>query len=299
MEHGPVTQLTIDELAKYLRNLIPANIPKSYALKSRFESVARESDILSGVVAYRNFLYEFNDRLISDGSQYFKLRTNPKKDTDYPLLYSITDLLADIGYYGKLADSGDAILVTELPSFTASIGANGRRKQPRNSAVKFTEALRFLALCGFDFHGIDLKAKKISVSEGLLIEVSYPNAPMLLTGLKAMSIADIELRVKRYISDYNHDNLLLCDYRLLKENDTESVDVLNDFLHPLPEKVKAFILDLHSDQIDMGMTCEPMISTFQAQFAYSYIKNSQNSLTFKDVYQKKNMGDCIIDKTWI
>jgi len=287
MDHGPVTQLTIDELAKYLRKLIPANIPESYALKNRFKSVANESGIIDGVVAYRNFLYVFNDRLMSDGHSHFKLRTNPKKDTDYPLLYSITDLLADIGYYGKLAENGDAMLITELPSFTVSIDEKGRKKQPRNSAVKLTEALRFLALCGFDFHGIDLNEKKFSISEGLPIEVCYPDTPILLTGLKVISIADIELRVKRYKTDFNHDNLLLCDYRLLKESDTDELEVLNEFLQPLPQKVRAFALDLHKYYIKKGMTCESILTTFEAHFAYSYVKNSRKTLSARDVYQKR------------
>lgn len=287
MDHGPVILLSIEELAKYLRNLIPANIPENYELKNRFKSVANEADIRNGVAAYRDFLHIFCDCLISDGDAYIKSRKNPKKDTDYPLLYSITDLLADIGYYGELAESCDAMLITKLPSFTASVDENGRKKSPRNSAVKLTEALRFLALCGFTFSGVNLEAKKINVSEGLVIEVSYPEAPILLTGLKVMSIADIELRVKRYRTDFNHDNLLLCDYMLLKDTKAESIDVLRDFLNPLPEEVQKFALELHRGFIEKGMICEPIRSTFETHFSYSYIKNSRKSLSAKDKYEKR------------
>ena len=87
-----------------------------------------------------------------------------------------------------------------------------------------------------------------------------------------MSIADIELRVKGYKNDNNHDNLLRCDYRLMKAEDTDVLDVLKDFLHPLPEKVQKFALELHQHYIDMGMTCATIISTFEVHFAYSYIK---------------------------
>ncbi len=287
MDHGPITLLTINELAEYLKNLLPANIPESYVLKNRFESVTKESEIVEGVLAYRDFLYVFNDRLKSDGHTHFKLRTNPKKDTDYPLLYSITDLLADIGYYGQLAESADAMLITELPSFTGWVDENGRKKQPRNSAVKLTEAMRFLALCGFEFQGVDLNAKKVILSKELPIEVCYPGAPLMLTGLKALSIADIEIRAKRYISDYNHDNLLLCDYRLLQENETEAIDVLNEFLHVLPKEVREFALDLHRYHIEKGMTCESTLTTFEAHFSYSYIKNKKKALSAKDIYMKR------------
>lgn len=287
MDHGPVIVLSINELASYLRNMIPASIPESYKLKERFAGVADEATIRQGVLAFRNFLYVFCDYLISDGHDYFKPRKNPKKDTDYPLLFTITDLLADIGYYGNLAESGDAMLVTELPSFTSSIDEKGRRKQPRNSAVKLTEAMKFLGRCGFVFQGLDLDAKKVSIPKESVIEVYYPDAPILLTGLKVMSIADIEFRVKRYVTDFNHDNLLLCDYRLLKDNASEPIEVLEGFLQSLPEKVRDFALDLHQSSSEMGLTCEPIISTFEVHFAYSYLKKSRKALSAKDVYQKR------------
>ncbi|AOT70588.1 hypothetical protein [Geosporobacter ferrireducens] len=282
---GPVTQKPISEIAKYIKNLIPANIPETYALKPMFENVASEENIRNGVIAFRDFLYLFCDRLISDGHLYVKPQKNPKNAIDYPFLYNVTDLLADIGYHSKLAESGDSLLITEIPSFTASIDEKGNIKKPKNSVSKLIECLRFLALCGFVFTGIDLEAKTLNISEVQLLEVSYPNASVLLTGLKAMSIADIELRTKRYKNDNNHDNLLRCDYRLMKAEDTDVLDVLKDFLHPLPEKVQKLALELHQRYIDMGMTCVTIISTFEVHFAYSYIKNSRRVLSSRDVYQ--------------
>ncbi|KAB3535261.1 hypothetical protein F8154_07415 [Alkaliphilus pronyensis] len=287
---GPVTQQSISEIAKYIKNLIPANIPETYELKPVFKNIASQKDVRRGVIAYRDFLHLFCDRLISDGHLYFKLKKNPKSATDYPFLYCITDLLSDIGYHSKLSESGDRLLITKLPSFTATIDEKGNKKKPKNPASKLTECLRFLALCGFVFTGIDLEAKRINISELKFLEVSYPNAPLLLKGLKAMSIADIELRVKRYMNDNNRDNLLRCDYRLMKVEDTDVIDVLKDFLHPLPEKVQKLALDLHRHHIGMGMTCSTIISTFEIHFAYSYIKNSKRDLSSRDMYQRRTWG---------
>lgn len=284
---GPVTLKPIGEIAKYIKNLIPANIPETYGLKPRFENVAREENIRQGVIAFRNFLYLFCDRLISDGHLYVKAKKNPKSATDYPFLYNITDLLADIGYHSELSERGDSLLITEIPSFTASIDEKGNIKKPKNSASKLLKCLRFLTLCGFVFTGIDLKAKRLKISEVQLLEVSYPSAPILLTGLKVMAIADIELRRKRYKNDHNHDNLLRCDYRLIKAEDTDELDVLKDFLHPLPEKVQKLALELHRRYIDMGMTCVTIISTFEVHFAYSYVKNSRRVLSSREVYQRR------------
>ncbi|WMM26010.1 hypothetical protein RBU61_04875 [Tissierella sp. MB52-C2] len=250
---GTVALKPISEVAKFQKNLIPANIPEVYALKPIFENVAREENIRNGVIAFRDFIYLFFDRLISDGHLFAKPPKKPKSMTDYPFLHNVTNLLVDIGYHSKLAENGDSLLITEIPLFTASVDENGKRTKPKIPASNQIECLRFLALCGFDFTGIDLEAKTLSISEVQLLEVSYPNNPILLTGLKAMSIADIELRRgRRY---WNDNNLLRCDYRLLKAEDTDILHVLKDFLHPLPEKIQKFALKLHQRYTDMEMTC--------------------------------------------
>ncbi|MDR7855205.1 hypothetical protein [Tissierella sp.] len=274
-DHGEILmQKPISEYAIYIKNLIPANIPETYVLKPMFENIASEENIRNGIIAFRDFLYLFCDRLISDGDLYVKPKKT-KNPTDYLFLHNLNHLLIDIGNHSKLAESGDSLLVTEIPSFTAP--------KPKIPVSKQTECLRFLALCGFVFTGIDLEAKKLNISEAQLLEVSYPNNPILLTGLKALSIADVELRTRRYSND---DNLLRCDYRLIKAEDTDMFDVLKDFLHPLPEKLQKFALELHQRYIDMGMTCVTLNDN-AVHFAYSYIKNSKRDLSTRDIYQQR------------
>jgi len=165
-----------------------------------------------------------------------------------------------------LSDDGGSILISSISSGNAA------------------KSMRFLSLCGFAFSGVDLDAKTLKIADDKPVEVLYPTNPIALTGLKALSIADIELRPKRYVSDKNHDNLLWCDYRLIKAEDSDELDRLRDFLHPLPVNVQAFALDLHRPYTDMGMTCAAIKSTFDAHFSYSYIKNSRRVLTPKDIY---------------
>ena len=85
------------------------------------------------------------------------------------------------------------------------------------------------------------------------MEAAYPGKPVMLTGLKALSIADMELRTdRRYWGD---NNLLRCDYRLLKSKEPDMLDVLRDLLHPLPDAVQDFVVALHRRYVDMGLTC--------------------------------------------
>ena len=274
--HGEaVMQKPVREYAKFIKGLLPANIPETYALKPMFANVASEENVRNGVIAFRDFLHLFCDLLISDGHLY----TKPKKTkslTDYPFLHNINNLLIDIGYYGKLSENGDSLLITELPLIAD--------QKPKIPVSKQRECMQFLSHCGFVFTGIDLNSKTFVFSQGQLFEVSYPDNPILLTGLKALSIADMELReTRRY---WNDDNLLRCDYRLIKAEDTDMIDVLKDFLKPLSEKLQEFVLELHQRYIDMGMTCV-MITDDQYHFAYSYINNSRRALSPREIYQMR------------
>ena len=86
MSVHPVTLKPIDDVARYLKNLIPASIPEDYALKPMFESIASSENIRNGVIAFRDFLYVLFDRLISDGHLYAKAPKTPSSMTDYPSL---------------------------------------------------------------------------------------------------------------------------------------------------------------------------------------------------------------------
>ena len=273
--HGEtIMQKPISEYAKYFKKLLPMNIPETYAIKPMFNNIASDENIRSGVIAFRDFLHLFFDRLISEGHLYAKPQKT-KNLTSYPFLHHVNHLLIDIGYHSQLTESGGSLLITEIPSLIAP--------KPKIPASKQMECLRFLELCGFNFTGIDLKAKKLNIPEGQLLEVLYPNNPILLTGLRVLSIADIQLRARRYNND---DHLLRCDYRLLKAEETDLLDVLQDFLQPLPKNLQKFALELHQRYITMGMTCV-MIVDDQYHFAYSYIQNNRRALSEREIYQRR------------
>jgi len=274
----------INEVAQYKRNLIPTDIPETYLLKPMFGSIASEKNIRSGIIAFREFLHLFFDRLITDGSLYAKPPNKPVSMADYPFLNNITNLLVEIGYYGKLVENGKSLLITEMPLCETFIDENGKKKPPKIPFSGQIECLRFLALCGFSFPGLDLEAKKLDFSQAQPLEVSYPNNPLLLMGLKALSVADMELRVgRRYWNDHN---LLRCDYRLLKAENSDITDELKDFLQPLSEKVKEFALKLHQRHLDMGLTCTLSILD-DTSFSYAYINKSRKALSLRDKYQKR------------
>ena len=116
------------------------------------------------------------------------------------------------------------------------------------------------------------------------LEVSYPGNPALLAGLKALAIAEMELRTTRRY--WNDNNFLRCDYRLLMANEPDITDVLQDFLHPLPTEVSAFALKLHKRYTAMGLTCINT-SLGLVSLAYAHVGKSQKPPAERDIYGKR------------
>ena len=252
--HGEKSmQPPLGEYAKFIKNLIPPTIPESFTLNPMFKNIASEASIRNGTVAFRDFLYVLCDRLIADGDMYAKPKKVSNPDS-YPFLHDINNMLIHIGCNGKLSDSGRSLIITE--------------PAPKISAPKQKECMQFLALCGFVFTDT---------------EVSYPGAPMLPTGLKALSISAKELQVTFY---NNAANLLRCDYRVMMAEAPDPLEYLKDILHPLPDNVQEFAIGLHRRYVEMGMTC---VITYDNtnHFSYSYVKNSKRALSKRDIYQQR------------
>jgi hypothetical protein len=279
---GPVTIKPIGEIAAFIQKILPESIPEKLTLKPGLADFASEVDTRNGIAAYRDFLGVFCDRLISDGEPYAIPPKTPKSITDYPFLEHITSLLFDIGVHGKLSEGGDMLTVTALPSFSASVDENGKVRKPKCPPSKIPECFRFLTLCGWNIAGDS------AVSEAYPLVVSYPSAPVLLTGLKVMAAADRNLRAKRYTNDERHDGLLLCDYRTPQAAEPDTADILRDLLRTLPEGVREFALRLHRRYTGAGMTCVTRRFAFENLISYAYIQNSRRVLTVKDIHYLRN-----------
>ena len=283
-QHDPINVKPLNEVLLYLENLLPTNIPTTYSIKPLFKGIAEEEKIRDGVLAFKEFLRLFLNRLKSVGHLYAKPSKIPGSLTDYPFLHNITNLLVDIGYHGRMSKNGDVLSITNIPLCCSSVDNNGHKKNPKIPLSSFFECLRFLTLCGFIFTGIDLDVKMFCISETQPLKVSYPDNPVLLTGLKILSVADIECRTERRY--WNDHHLLRCDYRLVMAEKTDVLDTLKDILHPLSQDVQTFALKLHRRYVSMGLTCTE--SWLQdVSFSYANLNKHKKDLLSRDKYQKR------------
>lgn len=247
-------QNTISDMASYIKNIIPPNIPETYSIKAMFEHVSEEENIRNGVLAFRDLLYSVCDRLIANGGLYDKpvkyTQNNvfhPSLPVSFPFLNNVKSILFNIGYHGELIENGGAILLEDLTILTSVIGVDGGQMKAKISVPKLIEALKFLTCCGIYLDGIDLDEGSLDMSKATSCKISYPDNPVMLTGLKVMAIAQKELYSKG-----NHDIFLRCDYRVLKDEDTEVISILKDFVTPLPARVQDFALKLHQRYVETG-----------------------------------------------
>lgn len=269
-------QNTISDMARYIKNIIPPNIPETYTLKTMFEHISGEVNIRNSILAFRDFLYLVCDRIIADGSLYDKPIKNtqnnvshPSLPVSYPFLNNIKSILFNIGYHGELMENNGIILLDDLNLLTFVIGVDGGQMKAKISVPKLIEALKFLTCCGIYFDGIDLDGGTLDISKVTSLKISYPDNPIMLTGLKVMAIAQKELNAKG-----NHDIFLRCDYRVLKDEDTEVISILKDFVAPLPAVIQDFALKLHQHYLEAGLTCIVDVFYLGIRFIYSH-KNKE------------------------
>jgi len=89
-------QKSISETAKFIKELISADTLEGYTLKPLLASIANEENIRSGVLVFKDFLYELYGQLITNGA------------------LNVTSILINIGYYGYLTENGNSLALGNM-----------------------------------------------------------------------------------------------------------------------------------------------------------------------------------------
>ena len=264
-------QKTMGDMAKFLKQLIPANIPETYEIDSMFNNISDEQDIRNGVLAFRDFLYRLCDCIIADSSLCDKPKRGKEKFSDettltveFPFLNNIKSILLNIGHQGILSEDGNSLLVKGWEELSRKRSYN-KNSTAKISTPQMIKSIRLLTECGIKFDGIDLSIKKPDISKIEAINVTYPDNPIMIIGWKALGIAQHELSSRK-----NDDILLLCDYRMLNKEDKDVDSVLLDFIYPLSAPLQNFVLKFHQHYLNSGMKCKIDLLGLRVHFIYSY-----------------------------
>ena len=253
---------TLKDMAKYLKDIIPQEIPEKYSINPVFEKISNRENIQKGVAAFRDFLNKLYDKLIAEGDLHDKPKAETHEFMDrisikalFPFLFHLSDILMNMGYHGKLDKNRDVLLLNNVQSnlFKANI-----------SSQKKIECLKFLTECGIQFNGMDLNEKKQDISEIETLKISYSGNPAMLTGLKVMALAQ-----KTCSTVNNQDIFLRCDYRVIKNDITDIVLIIKDIIKPLSADLQKIIIKLHKRYLDKGLNCVLEIKSFCIRFIYS------------------------------
>lgn len=251
---------TLRDVASYLQEILVPDTREAYAIKTVYAEVFPSQSIREGVVAFRAFLSRLYDILAAEGDAY----DNTKKAAHeyenrttlsvyYPFLHHVKTLLMNMGYSGAPAEGAQA-LICENSIFNEKL-----------STAKTLECLRFLARCGLCVDGVDMGDKRQNLSDVKALRVTYPDDPVVLTGMKVMAIVE-----RDHGTLINQDVFLRCDYRALKEEEADAEAILRDTLRPLSEDVQAFVLRLHRRYLDRGLTCAVEVKGFHIYIKHCY-----------------------------
>ncbi len=268
-------QKTTKNMAVYIKNIIPSNIPETYTIKQIFKNISSENSIRKGIIGFRDFLYHFCDYIIADDSLYDKpsreiheFLDNISLPLDFPFLNELSSILVNIGFYGILDDNSQSLSIADW-QLLAFVGNANLRSQKKMVVPKLIEGLRYLKNCGIIIEGIDLNIKKPDIAKVETLKISFPKNPIMLLGLKVMAIAQNQLRTSGH-----EDFFLCCNYRILKEESTDASIVLKDFINPLTSNMQDFVMKLHQLFIEAGLITKVEVKYFIFRFIYSY-KNKE------------------------
>lgn len=248
---------TLIEVAGYLKEILVPETQETYRISATYANLLPEDTIRKGVTALRAFLEKFYLSLCEKGELYDKKKKVAHENENrislsyYPFLYNINIILIRMGYFGVLEKDNQTLV------------CDGRIFNKKITVPKNLECLRFLTECGICIEGLDLNDKKQDLSVYNIIKITYPEHPDMVAGLKIMSIAEVEHRTL-----VNQDVLMRCDYRVLKEDDTEVLSIVQQTIRPLPQDIQDFIVELHNRYLHKGLTCVVEVKGFHIHIMY-------------------------------
>lgn len=251
---------TLQDVAGYIKTIMPPEPQEPYAISSVFEAVAPAEKVREGVSALRAFLCRLYDAVAEKGEAFDSHKKVAHEYENritlsgyYPFLHNVKTALMKMGYQGVLSENAQALL--------CDTGIWNEKL----SAVRNMETLCFLSDCGIGIGGLDLDAKKPNLSDGQTITICYPENPAMLTGLKVMAIAEIDYRTLA-----NQDVFMRCDYRALATEEPDALTILQETIRPLSREVQDFLLQLHRSCLDKGMNCAVEIKGYFIYIKYSF-----------------------------
>lgn len=251
---------TLQDVAGYLKEIMVPETHEAYAVNPVYTAVTEEEAIRGGVPAFRAFLSRLYDALYAEGGGYdtckkanHEYENRTTLSVYYPFLHNVSVLLMRAGYNGSI-EHGNTLSCPGGAVFDKKL-----------STAKSLACLNFLAGCGVGVDGIDLTDKKQDLSHAGTLEITYPDDPAMLTGLKVLAIAQLE-----HGTLLNQDVFLRCDYRALKRDETDVRSIVQDTVRALPAQVRDFALHLHDRYVEQGLSCTVETKGFHIYIKYGW-----------------------------
>ena len=274
-------------VAEYIKQTIQSQMPEDFTIAPMYKNIADEATIREGIYAYNDFLHSLFDYITANADMLdIQKRTLDARDgidfeLDVSFLRNSTIILFQFGMCGELSRSGDSLMLNM---------AQFQKAMKKTNITKAVDYLQNLIDCGFEFHGINFDDSKLNLSKIASLEVSYPDNPAVLVGLKVMAMAQYEI-VNKYTNlkiwrpyGYVEQIFLRCEYNALRVDVSEYSDIdpaliLQSVTKPFSTTAQELALRLHRYFIEIGCTCE--VGSENAAYRFSYYFGSKDVLLIK------------------
>ena len=269
-------QYTIKDMANYIRDKLPKEIPENFPIKEDFIStLAYKDHIPQAIRAFRDLLLVICNGLSNENVSSSNGPSNSKKNLShqslalaFPLINDIKSVLFNIGYMGNIQEDDKHLLIEDVECLYSSINAEGRQLRAKISRPRFQKVISFLKECGFKFMQ-DSEIQNPVYNQGESLKIYYPNEPLVFLGLKTMAMAQ-----KEYFFKGRHNIFLRCDYRVLMKNEPSVNEIFKAFIDSLDPTAKDICIKLHQKSIDFGLSCTYNAFYMSNRLIYTY-KNKE------------------------
>ncbi len=268
------------DVCNYMKKLIIPQMPDDFKIAEKFRHGLTDDEILKGISAFREFLYELFDKLSADKDM-LDVQTrdnyNPyiKQDKTnvrmcFPTIPDLSMILISLGIRGNLEMKEKRLIICvedlltvicdKTEKYVSLINMSGERK------LEMFNILSDLGLC---FNGVDF-SKEVDFTKIKQFDVTYSKNDFFIVGLKLLAEATLNHKDYYYIMNI-FTVLLQCDfYPLANIKPKKHVQHINIFANTQPPEIKEWIKNI--DELLISNDC----TMVRSDGAFQYIKRGKS-----------------------
>jgi len=256
---------TIKEAAIFMKSHI-CSVPDTFEIDDSLKNGFDDTEIIDGVKELRLILQLIADSIIRDVETGGEMAATEKPANDFhltfPELTSPFFMLFCIGLCGEFPSGSSEYMAID--------GAKLFDVFKKSRGKNHNNYLLFLSNLGFEFSA-DIAAKSFKLNKADVLEVRYPDSPLVLVGLKTLAEATVQIspQLNKAQKAYAIQPIFMrCDYHALSLPKKYGFDI-RDCSASLSDERGDFCIKIHDMMLENGCKCETAYKMNDFIFTYT------------------------------